>query len=422
MASYYEFLGQYKISNENRYFEFKSKDILKNRSGRLTIENIGESIVAFANRDGGTILIGVDNSGEPEGKGIFSDFGPNNQSSLDAIKASLDNYCRDKLSPTPIVDADLFELDEGDIIKIDVKRRYSFPIAIVDRGGGHIIKNRKYYIRTSHGSKQVTDEQLDWMFKNTNAPIPKYNCYISIVYYKDLGGIPFTDDTLQPRGSELLQQYIQNIVEHDFEKIKNDNGLKIQIINELLPYAILHSLQGNFYPNDVPHIYTPEPPKSSVISSLKWDFKSLESGSFKKIYVPEGTKAEIEYGHNESLMKINNDIMELELNLQFSNWSKGFNGSNPYRDLYIKNYGYAGQEKMFDLFENVTFYCEMKAKFDFPELSMEYYKISQEFVENFRSILRNKWDYDNYISNFPHYKKLYTIEDKVTRILKHLEK
>ena len=105
------------------------------------------------------------------------------------------------------------------------------------------------------------------------------------------------------------------------------------------------------------------------------------------------------------------------IKLYFSEFGLGLNPENPYRNMYIKNLGREGQEIMFDNYEYVALNCKMLTKFNFPENNIKRFNDNKLFAEKIKEVLINKWDYTNYIQNHPHYKKLYTIENKLDKLL-----
>jgi len=72
---------------------------------------------------------------------------------------------------------------------------------------------------------------------------------------------------------------------------------------------------------------------------------------------------------------------------------------------------------MFDNYEYVALNCKMLTKFNFPENNIKRFNDNKLFAEKIKEVLINKWDYTNYIQNHPHYKKLYTIENKLDKLL-----
>ena len=164
-------------SKEKIRIEFKTTPFLT-KSGENTKE-IAYQLAAFANRNGGNLIIGINDDGTYEGAKIDED---------EAVK-KISNIAKDICSPPVIFSHQLFQTELGDVLLIEVEKRKSIPHAVIERCN-HEIKNRRYYLRTANGKRLVDDKTLEWLFKSTDDPRLHKNFSFYITYYRKTLGLP----------------------------------------------------------------------------------------------------------------------------------------------------------------------------------------------------------------------------------------
>ena len=103
-------------------------------------DNMADEIAAFANDEGGVILIGVDDNRVIIGL---------EQQELDSVENTIVEICRDSIEPTVRIFTEKLRIDDKNILKIDV-RRSSFV---------HQTSNG-YFIRHGSSKREMTTEQL----------------------------------------------------------------------------------------------------------------------------------------------------------------------------------------------------------------------------------------------------------------------
>ncbi len=138
---------------ENTKYELKSSQIFEKKDWK---NDIAKEIVAFANRTGGKIIIGLQNDGTFVGEADYD---------VDKLKGDINNIIRDKISPIINYNFEFLECDEGDLSIISVEKIKDIPFAYIVKREGHEIKNRIYYIRTPHGKRLVSNQELSDLFK-----------------------------------------------------------------------------------------------------------------------------------------------------------------------------------------------------------------------------------------------------------------
>jgi len=298
-----------KKDKENIKIELKNTQKLISNE-KIKVKEIQKYIVGFANRLGGFLIFGINDDGTFEGENIFEKFSDGKKSGIDKIKERIEQLSSDKISPQVSITINHFKLERGEILVVEIPQRTGKPHAIIKRSGTGI-KSRKYYIRTSHGINTVSDEQLEWMFSNIEVPEITHECKIAINCYRDFGGVLPSRAILQPDGIRELHDFIHGLPEEEWENIKKDNDKKIKFLTEVVPYAILQSLQGQYYPKDENYIFLSNPSNESFIGEIEWDFDQFIKGDIRKIYVPEGTEINIKHNDRKSEIKFRNDNFEL---------------------------------------------------------------------------------------------------------------
>lgn len=103
-------------SNERFYLDFKSEPSVDG------YEN-AKDVAAFANGDGGTILIGAKGSGE-----YLAEYKPLDTKAASAAQRAIDQAVRDRCAPVPLFDPVWIETDGGIILAVNV---WPFPGQVV---------------------------------------------------------------------------------------------------------------------------------------------------------------------------------------------------------------------------------------------------------------------------------------------------
>lgn len=138
---------------ENVKFELKSSKILKNDDWK---EKLAKEFVAFANQNGGKVIIGLQNDGTFDGEKDYD---------VDKLKGDINNVIRDKISPIIDYNFEFLECDGGDLSIISIEKKKDIPHAYIVKRKSHEIKNRIYYVRTPHGKRLVSNQELSDLFK-----------------------------------------------------------------------------------------------------------------------------------------------------------------------------------------------------------------------------------------------------------------
>lgn len=145
-----ELIDELIANGENQTVEFKRSNILSN-----PIE-LAKTMVAFANTNGGRILIGVCDDGTLEG--------------LQADKKheeSIMNIARDRCEPPLIPQFSVIRKAEGDIYVVKILRFQALPHAVKTRDGP------VYYIRVGSTDRPASPAELALLFESVKKEMKK---------------------------------------------------------------------------------------------------------------------------------------------------------------------------------------------------------------------------------------------------------
>src|SRR5687768_12350382 len=112
-----------------------------------------KTVAAFLNTSGGTLLIGVSDTGEI--KGLAKDYAFVNRNNADGFEQKIRNILSTRLSPFPVgmVDVSVSDLPEGAVCRIDVRSSQDL-----------IHYENSIYIRDGNGSRKLEGRDLtDWI-------------------------------------------------------------------------------------------------------------------------------------------------------------------------------------------------------------------------------------------------------------------
>jgi len=116
-------------------------------------EEFVESVVAFSNSNGGTIIIGVDDNGKIVGK--------SNKDSSDRITKIIRSHC----NPMPKVKIEDIVIEDMSILLVIIEEGENKP---------YILKDRGIYIRAQSTDRIANRAEIDDMYTNRNSVIRQY--------------------------------------------------------------------------------------------------------------------------------------------------------------------------------------------------------------------------------------------------------
>lgn len=418
---------------ENEHIEFKRVGTFNNS------EEIAIQLVAFANRDGGKILFGVNNDGTIQGERINFD-----------KKANLiSNVAKGRCSPQVQIKSHRFKLEKADVLAIEVDRRKDIPHAIITKKENKEIKSRTYYIRTISGTRLIDDKELEWMFLSSE-PLDimhEFNILTSIGFNPlgifDLKNRYVTKSVLYglPPGQQFYEDYFNMInSEKHKELFQNKDEEKKHVgefIFELLPIIILHSLSKYFEKSCLIEISGHNPiivsakEKTDFCEAKEFiDYSYLKKTSIhtiigserikkseisnRNLYLPKETKIKIMLRNKKELEEVvilfNNPSFQCKLILKPRGWEY-----NTTRDSLANI-----RVNLPRAIGNSKIYAKYEAKFLFPEERNELLNQHYDFCLNLLEIIKLNWDCEYKQERFI-YEKLTYMDFKLDILLDALE-
>ena len=419
-----------KADKETIRVELKRFDVLDLKESK---KKFLHEIVAFANRYGGEIVLGINNDGTFEGKSL---------SDPDAIKGTINNLIFSKISPKIACEIEFFKCKEGDVFLITVPKKTDVPYAYVKKSNDEILY-REYIIRTSHGTRHVSDRQLQFLFKEEEIDF-MYPFQAVINYEREDLSIPINlKQALVVRRS--FSDFLNHLPAQDVNFLLKDNENIINFFLEIAPYILLTNFSHHFFlswmvegydnqfsTSEIPlnvkttlltHGSLPNLSKSSIISSLSFDLKNyLSHHGFRNFFVPPETDISIEVNRDERFSKLafnNKDfIFEFTFAYRPYAWGSGVEKTHPQFNFLLENvseFSSYSHEK----FAHVQFMVIFRVNFNFPESKYELFSEYNNYALNIKRILQEDWDYNYFKEKIPHsihYENKYIL-DKIYELL-----
>ncbi len=416
---------------EDIYFELKESRKYISEEGSFTLDSLLEQVVAFANREGGRLIVGIKDDGSPEGKGIFNRCHPSSpEKAFDIFKGAINSVCQARISPVINLVIEHHETDDYEFMEIVVAKHILMPHAVVRKTASGQIVSRRYFIRTSHSRETVTDTQLEWLFNSVYTKDDNTVITLNVTTDKYLEGIPSItknyDDLLifQPRAVNILQEYI---VALDSDARKNCSHKKVEyrknLLSEILIYSILQSFNSdkNKIEQTRDTAFFPEPPQDFLMSqAFGKSYKTLFRSITRSMKLPEGKiqieKRKDEDGPDYILATISNSYIKIELKLYHLTYYSGLSYSNPYYAIMLENNS-SIRETAHERYESYKFRLESSITRMFPEIMTQDYYTSYEFAKKLNKKLTKNWDIDYFMKNYPHTNRLYSIEYKLDNLI-----
>ena len=401
---------------ENLMVEFKNSGIIRSDEGR---KKLLKHIVSFANRNGGRILIGINDDCTFENKDIFD---------VDEDKGLINSLIQDRISPKLECEIEFVSCPEGDVMLIKIPRRKEVPHAVIKRKGSEI-EAREYYIRTSHGKRMVSDRQLELLFKEESLDFT-YPFRFTLNFSRDPLKLIYLFNTLPCIHN--FYDYFDNLTNNDLKLIK-DADISEALL-DLIPYILIGSFSSYFrqswsvkvLKNNQISINKSVPKKKITLDGLpKLNEKSIlgkltknfteyfDIWTFHDFFIPPRTKIITGKG----FLKFQND--DFEFIFSFPSFSGGA-GMSEFQIVDALGTDFNGKNAYADCF-HATFSGYFNAKFNLPEKNFELYREYYQYAKTLRNIIEKDWDLDKFIERLPQ-RIMYSIEDKVDKILDKLDK
>ena len=178
-------------NGENFYIEFKEEQIKS--------KDLGEEIVAFANSEGGTILIGVSDD-----KNIVG-------TQDDKIEEKIMNICRNNVIPNIIPNFEIVETNNKKVVVLTIPKGISKPYYTVDN---------KYYIRVGTTKRIASREELLRLFEGNGT------------LHFDISPVPNT--SIRDLNLDIIRDYYLKYNAFDLDEENSDQVERILLNADIL--------------------------------------------------------------------------------------------------------------------------------------------------------------------------------------------
>lgn len=414
--------------SESSELDFKSGELLTN-PGHENRKKIAQNLVGFANRNGGKLVIGVDdNTREPEGASIREE----------GATGIISEISRDDCSPTVSFTHEFYssekgDLSEGSVFVLAIEQGGKIPHARVNRSGAEIEK-REYRFRAGDETRLVSDQELQLLFTEGDLDTDISESFstfrVNTQEYIDA----YPESLRQPEGVRKSFRILQNMSQEDHDQLLNLPS-KGNLHKTVAAYGFLLQFAERFsdswlidvetYPGKITWEFDDRVDKDiieldDVDGSLKNTPFAETSHNPQDIMehfirdgfaVPPGTEISISHtGFDSKIIIEKPDVFEFEIEFQVSNYGPHPPTGHP---VNLQNPRQV---------ESADILIHFDAEFDFPDNRDSEYEKHRQYAESIVEMLREGWDAEHFYEQLPD-RKLYEIESKLDEVrgrLSHL--
>jgi hypothetical protein len=383
---------------------------------------IAADLVAFANREGGHILVGIKDDKSKEGKKI------------DADKAQMRilNIANNNCSPPINLSFDFHNAEDGDVLVVYIHRKNDMPHALVERRGAEIHR-RIYYVRSGGGKRLVDDSVLRFLFSERHEVA--IDSSASLCFWYDRTSLPHNIMSVADY-SNYIYTFLNKLNPTDLQQILSDERKMVSIlVLEIFPYAFLLDLSWRFAfswasrirrGSDVMSSFTPS--KAAVLPSTNITFKEIPppsgyvlsrlssnvSDAFRdfpfQLKLPKDTQIEIENRKEDTFLTLKNPTFTLNIGISANDSSKGL----PYPVTLPM--GESSDEKYAFIKFNIMFDVD----FHLPDVNDDLFEEHRKFVQSIEDTIMNDWNWDVVVTKLKD-RRIDDIQDNIRNILSFME-
>ncbi|WP_158598783.1 helix-turn-helix domain-containing protein [Haloarcula sp. Atlit-120R] len=414
-------LSELLSQSESSELDFKSGELLTNPVHNNR-KKIAQNLVGFANRNGGKLVIGVDDSTrEPEGADIEEE----------GATGIISEISRDDCSPTvrfshQFYSSESGDVSEGSVFVLEIEPGDDIPHARVDRSGAEITR-REYRFRAGDETRLVSDQELQILFTegDLDTDISERFSTFRVNTKKHIDAYP--ESLRQPEGVRESFRILQNMSSEEHDHLlslptKGNLHKTVAIYGFLLQFANRFSdswlIDVETYPGKRRWKFD----DSVEIDVLELDDidGSTENTPFAEIShdprnimdhfvhngfaVPSGTEISITHTTIDSTILIEKpEVFEFEIKFIVSNYGPHPPTGHP---VNLQNPSQV---------ESADIRIQFDAVFGFPDKRDPDYEKHRQYAESIVQMLREEWDAEHFFEQLPD-RKLYEIESKVDEI------
>ena len=316
--------------------EFKARRFVQPWS-RDHAKDLAAGLVSLANRDGGYLIVGVDDETHKIEAGGFE--------GKDTLAGQIADVGSGLCSPPIKIIHNFLPCSEGETLILEVARRGQIPHA-VKKG-----EARTYYIRNNQGKQLVTDTELQEMF--LNADFPALRKSFGFVYFYERSSLlePHFEDILPSRPDDVV---FQRLIPEIGRPGKEEPDKIRQMVAQVFPYAVLSAIDKGLSAGWGRHIrpagmgvtvelgeepskvFTskdiPQPPENSLFAKVVADLADVALLIvFFELVLPSETELIIEYPSpaTSSLILRAEGVYQIRIDYSGSAWGVGLPYGHP---------------------------------------------------------------------------------------------
>ncbi|AFU58190.1 divergent AAA domain-containing protein [Candidatus Nitrososphaera gargensis Ga9.2] len=386
-------------------------------------KDIAADLVAFANRQGRHILVGIKDDKSKEGKKINAD-----ESQLRIL-----NIANNNCSPPVSLSFDFHSASDGDVLIVYVHRKKDMPHAVVERRGAEIYR-RTYYVRSGGGKRLVDDSVLRFLFREQFEL--EIDTAASLCFWYDRSSP--TQNIMEGVAdySNYMYAFLKRLNSSDLQQLLSDEKkMMAGLILEIFPYAFLLDLSWRFTfswasrinrGSDVMSSFTPSRaadlpssnitykeiplPSGPTLSKLSLDVAQVFRESPFQLKLPKGTTIEIENRSEDTFLTLKNPKFTVSIGMSISNWNEGlpYPVALPEGEDNDEKYAFVKFNMMFD------------ADFNLPDVSDDLFEEHSKFVHTIEDTILNEWHWDVVVAKLKD-RRIDNIQNNVRNILAYME-
>lgn len=280
----------------------KPSGLLLSEEGR---DALAKEIVALANRDGGRLVLGVDEQGR---------FESSLELSHDDAVAAMAQLATSRIVPPLEPALEHLSGEEGDLLVIGVPRRAAGPHAFARVSARGSVAGRAYFVRHGAQTRPVSDAQLAWMFRVVDDPAVRRS--MTLTLYTRPGLLLLSSELPQPRAADRFAGLVADLDVEQQSVLANDEGARATAFVELAGWAFLREVgallgdQAELAATEVSLDDLPVPGAASVFSAHPGGLRGLLGGatpatglrsllrrqaSSATMLVPQGCEVQVDY-------------------------------------------------------------------------------------------------------------------------------
>lgn len=451
-----EDLEKYIEQGETYRQDFKRKAILDHSS------DLAKHLVAFANRQGGRILFGVDDDGKIAGEDIVHRI---NEKLISNVSTK---YCEPPVRHWVEFKSEQTgpESNTGDVLILHIHPYREIPHAVIHEDSLENQFTRTYYIRTGESSRPIgNSHEINQLFSNENDPDDEE--YFQSWIFFDIDDLYYTHCEPTPESNGYFHQVFTYMSDEDREYLKSGEGPSIEhskskglssektkvsrLIRECAPFIMLVFLASNLHwtgknssvgaqeleknTESIDSRAIIENDEPEIISNTSIEPRKFLLRSPEKVRVPEGTDVEIWYNLPESDKPSKKYIGDdshrgvesqlvfkkrkyYQIRIGFPRVNHGLVPGFP--EDYPQYFDQKFREKIEKETVSKNLPVRFSKRYGFPDVEDAQIDIHRSFGDQLQTLIRDGWSWNQFLELVPD-QEIYKIQENLHQVKSKLD-